>query len=198
MKSEAFNGRIQRAETFRDAVFTAIAAMTFDIAINGTEHTHPQFVEKLRRSIDQTSLAIRYQPDGVACIGDIPCTIYIETKDANTIERQAYEQYMKLYQAGNRVVVIFGGLAWAWNFIECIKLIPGEDTVARFPPERQFPVREHWITPRESAWWRRICQRNPQASGTPYREVEKQSLLPWQAFYTLCTLSADIPQGDNP
>ena len=177
-----FDSRIANAEQFQDALFAKLLELGFTVAVNGTEHTHPAFAEKLRHSTDQTSLAIRFQPDGVACIGSIPRTIYVEAKAARNIERTAYEQYMKLYNAGNVLAVVFGKLDWQWNFIEAIELSRGEDTVAKFPPARRFPVADGWIVPSQAQHWQTVKAENPGASGTAYREIVPASLNAWDAF----------------
>lgn len=178
----SFENRAQRSSEFENKLFDAIEKMGFAVARNGTEHTYPEFVSALHKSTDQTSLAIRFQPDGVAQIGKIPRSFYIEAKAAVTIERTAWEQYWKLHENGNVVVIVFGKLDWQWNLLEDIKLIPAAETVERFPPERRFPVIDGWITPRGSQRWASIQQASPQASGTPYREVNDGSLQEWALF----------------
>jgi len=180
--SKAFTYRLTTAEKFQTELFDALLSMGFAVALNGTEHTHPDFVAKLRASTDQTSLAIRFQPDGVACIGGIPRTVYIEAKHAVSIERTAYEQYVKLSAAGNILAVVFGKLDWQWNFIECIGLIRGEETVNSYSVANRFPVEDGWIVPRAAQHWRTVKIGNPGASGTPYREIAIGSLLAWEQF----------------
>jgi len=123
----SFEERSKAAKEFQDKLFADLQAMGFNVALNGTEHTHPAFVSELHRSEDQTSMAIRYAPDGVACIGKIPRSFYVEAKFARTIERNAWIQYGKLVEAGNILVIVFG---WenntVFNFYENIKLIPGK------------------------------------------------------------------------
>jgi len=180
--SAGFINRTVNATEFQKQLFRAIEKMDFKIALNGTEHTYPEFVGLLRQSVDLTSLSIRFQPDGVICIGERPRTAYVEAKNADSIERTAYEQYMRLHNAGNLVIVVFGKLTWAWNFVEHIRLVPGEDTIASFPPDMRFPVVGHWIIPRCSDRWYRIRDDNHQASGTPFRKVDPCSLLAWDTF----------------
>jgi len=186
---------------FERQLFDRLAGMGFHIAQNGTEHTHPAFVDKLKRSTDQTSLAIRYQPDGVASLGEIPCSFYIEAKttaDPNQkthkIEKNAWEQYWRLQNNGNIVVIAFGkfqdrgnekayNFAWHWNFLKCIKLIPGQETVSHFPIGQRFPVENDWVYPRGSKRAAELrALGNDNFSGTPYREVVTESLLPWDTF----------------
>lgn len=178
----SFAARIATANQFQDELFAALETLGFQVAINGTEHTHPSFVERLRGSTDQTSLAIRFQPDGVACLGTLPRTLYVEAKNARNIERTAYEQYMKLHAAGNVLTIVFGKLDWQWNFIERLTLVSGVVTVSKFPPAQRFPVEDDWIVPRRAHHWNTVRGTNPQASGTPYREILPSSLRPWSAF----------------
>ena len=185
---------------FEQQLFDRLAEMGFHTAQNGTEHTHPAFVDKLKQSADQTSLAIRYQPDGVASLGEIPHSFYIEAKTtsepgkAHTIEKNAWEQYWRLHITGNIVVIAFGefldrgnektyNFIWRWNFLESIKLRPSIEVVEKFPTDQRFPIIDGWIWPRGS---RREAELRASGgcngSGTPYREVATESLLPWDTF----------------
>ena len=190
-----FYQRQMHASQFEKRVFAELDCMGFGSAENGTEHTHPAFVTNLHRSTDQTSLSIRFQPDGVACYGDPPRSFYVEAKYASSIEKTAYEQYLNLYRAGNVVVVIFGKLHMRWNFIENIGLVDGRTTVGAFPPHMQFPVHDGWIHPRNStrendlrAVYRMI------GSGTPYREIDKSSLYAWAYFKPLVVIRLGIQE----
>ena len=177
-----FQGRALLAEKFENSLFKQLAGMGFAIAANGTEHTHPDFVARLKNSNDQTSLAIRFQPDAVACIGRMPRSFYVEAKAARTIERQAWEQYEKLVANGNILAIVFEKFAWTWNFWQDIHLIPAEETIGRYPIHQRFPVIDGWVTPRGSKQWKNIRDATPRASGTAFREVDKKSLLPFASF----------------
>lgn len=178
----SFEERSKAAKEFQDKLFADLQAMGFNVALNGTEHTHPAFASELHRSEDQTSMAIRYAPDGVACIGKIPRSFYVEAKFARTIERNAWIQYGKLVEAGNILVIVFG---WenntVFNFYENIKLIPGEISGLRYPASSRYPVEDGWIYPRKSKLWDN--SKSPKASGTPYKEVDLTSLIPFSEFY---------------
>lgn len=179
-----FGGRIVKALSFEDALDKDLKKKNFHVARNGTEHTFPEFTNRLRLSDDPTSLAIRFQPDGIACIGRVPRSFYYEAKASRYIEKTAYEQYMAIREANGILVIVFEWDTnyWRWNFIENIKLIPGGVTVNRFPPAKRFPVRDDWIIPRGSKRWETIRSNSSQASGTPYREVDITSLLYWEEF----------------
>ena len=99
-----------------------------------------------------------------------------------TIEKTAWEQYWKLHESGNVVVIVFGKLKWQWNLLENIALVAATETVGRFPLSRRFPIVDGWITPRGSQRWTNVRQSNQQASGTPYREVDVTSLQEWKLF----------------
>jgi len=175
-----FGDRIAKATKYEKQIFDAFKEMGFDMAINGTEHNYPEFVSRLRHSSDQTSLAIRYQPDGVICFGNVPQSCYAEAKAGTTIEKDAYLQYQKLANNGNLVIIIFEGFNSSWNFFDEIKLVPANVTVSRY--STRFPIEDSWITPRKSPRWQAISARKPNASGTPYREVDSSSLIPWSDF----------------
>lgn len=172
----AFKDRIKVATEFERRLFEKIAEMGFRVAINGTEHTHPNFVKDLHSSRDQTSLAIRFQPDGVANIGRVPRSFYVEAKAAKTLERLAYEQYTKLHLSGNIVVLVFEKLDWGWCFIEEVPLEQAETTVAPFPKNRRFPIVDGWLAPRKAG------RRFGSGSGTQYRHVVPSGLRPFDSF----------------
>jgi len=186
-----FSDRAAIAHEFEQSLFKELSNMGFVVAVNGTEHTAPEFVKDLKRSTDQTSLSIRFQPDGVARIGKIPRSFYVEAKYADNIERLAYEQYMKLYDSGNIVVIVFGKYEWAWCFIEELPLQPAIDTVSVYPEERRFPIVDGWITPRASG--RTLAH----GSGTPYRQVIIENLRQWSSFKktVIDRLSSALPHN---
>lgn len=174
----SFEERIRKATVFERQLFDAIKKMGFAVAINGTEHTHPGFTKTLRKSVDQTSLAIRFQPDGVAQIGKIPKSFYVEAKSSKSIERTAYEQYKKLCDAGNMVVVVFEPLGKKWCFADEMPLEDGNDTVLRYAEGRRFPVRDGWLYPRQ------CVHRTRFGSNTPYRYIQVEQLRDWAMFKT--------------
>jgi hypothetical protein len=182
VRDSGFQYRIERANKFETELFQRLQEMGFGVARNGTEHTHPDFVNLLRQSSDQTSLAIRFQPDGVACIGRIPRSFYVEAKAGKNIEKTAWEQYQKLVNAGNIVVVVFGDLERRWQFADGLGLINGNATVEAFPSNKRFPVIDGWITPRGSGRWEQLRPGIVGASGTPYRQVDVTSLFEWGIF----------------
>jgi len=191
----SFSERIVQSSGFEKKLFDAMEKMGFAVARNGTEHTYPEFVSALYKSTDQTSLAIRFQPDGVAQIGQVPRSFYVEAKMATTIEKTAWEQYWKLRGNGNVLVVVFGKLGWRWNLLENIRLVPATETTKRFSPGKRFPVVDGWITPRGSQRWTDIQRNRPQASGTPYREVDSESLQEWEFFKSQITKRLDEIQN---
>lgn len=172
----SFKDRIEKASAFEKLLFETIESLGFVVAINGTEHTHPMFTSGLRKSTDQTSLAIRFQPDGVAHIGTIPRSFYVEAKASTAIERAAYEQYKKLSDAGSIVVVVFGKLSWKWCFVDEMPIEDGNDTVAPFPENLRFPVKDGWLYPRKSN------HGTGRGSNTPYKNIIESDLRKWDTF----------------
>lgn len=174
----SFSDRSGVGSRFEKRLFEKIQDMGFVVALNGTEHTHPEFVKLLHRSVDQCSLAIRFQPDGVACVGLIPRSFYIEAKAAKTIEKSAYNQYMKLHGNGNIIVIVFEKFNWEWNFINEVELIDGSVSVARYPVHKRFPLDEDgWMYPRKTTHGT-----GRRGSGTPYKYIKRSSLRPWCNF----------------
>jgi len=202
----SFSDRIEKAKLFEKALIDELGKSGFYTACNGTEHTFPEFTNRLRLSNDPTSLAIRFQPDGVACLGNPPCSFYFEAKCSRYIERTAYEQYMNVYNAGNILVIIFewSQADWRWNFIEDIHLVPGLLTVAPYPADKRWPVIDGWVTPRNSARWNKIKSSArgsgfiPSSfSGTSYRKVKIASLLKWNVFKSMMLRKLENDKNHN-
>ena len=181
----SFRGdRLPKEQAFLDKLRPALEALGIRIAPNGAEYTHGDFMEALRQSDDLTALALRFQPDLVCYLRTQPSRpFYVEAKAGDTIERNAYEQYRRLVELGHIIAIVFEPFdSWRWNFVEMILLRRGSTTVNGFPPEHQFAVEDEWIMPRKSPHWEEIRHLNPQASGTPYREVLRSGLRPWADF----------------
>jgi len=169
-------------------LFKELDKLGFDLARNGTEHTHPQFVEKLHRSTDQTSLSIRFQPDGVVSLGQIPKSFYVEVKASTAIEKLAYEQYAKLVNNGNILVLFFYikrlvTEKWKWQFLQNIRFKDSQQHVNQF--NDPYPVIDEWICPREHCNWNKLRKERNVQSGTPYKEIDLSSLFDFGLFYQI-------------
>jgi hypothetical protein len=164
-----FAKRIQIAEKFESWVESFCAERMQSVARNGTEHTHPEFVELLRRNNKTRSKLIRFAPDGVmlSIKGDV---FHWEAKCSVNIEKDAYETYMKYYDIGCKVIVFIRNKIGDvyWQNVENIKFIDSNDFVSKFP--RPLPVVNGWISPRMGH------MTNMDGSGTPYKVVDLDSL----------------------
>jgi len=183
----SFIDRLAKAEAFEAKLKPKLEEMGLVVAPNASERTHGAFMDELRGSRDPSALALRFLPDFVAHTQENPplLVLYIDAKAAKNIERDAYEQYLRLTTIGYKIVLIFEPYKWAWNLVQEIGLRRGEVTVSQYRPERRLPVKDGWITPRGDRLWDSLLRAsNPQASGTPYREVLRSSLHPWNEFYS--------------
>lgn len=74
------------------------------VARNGTEHTHPEFMENIRNNTDRQSKLIRFAPDGVMLkpTGEI---LHWEAKYSINLEKDAYETYMAHSNIGYKIVL---------------------------------------------------------------------------------------------
>lgn len=185
--------RIKTGEAFCNDVFTELKAMGYDVARNGTEHTHPEFVTSLRRSQDATSLMVRYAPDGVVGFGNPTCSAYVEAKYAKSIERDAYLNYKRLADFGAIVVIVFGqGDTKAFAFAERLKLLPA-------PDDCRWPVVDGWICPREHPqFWEMKRRGEVRGSGTPHRFVIWDQLTDWVHFDLLLKERMGVVDDDWP
>lgn len=172
--------RFEHARAFETAILDDLRRKGFMVMRNGSEDQRAEFVDGLQTSRDPTSLFIRFQPDLIARVG--PRSVYIDPKAGGAIEKLAWEQYLRLAAAGCLLVIVSGKQEPPrWNFLTRLRLIDGQETVARFPTPP--PVIDGWGHPRASAHWNEAQRHtNPQASGTAYREIDESSLLPWAAL----------------
>lgn len=191
----SFDKRLERAKSYETALISMLNSSGFVTALNGTEHTHPDFVNQLRNSEDPTSLCIRFQPDGVAYIGNTPRSFYFEAKSSNSIEKNAYDQYMNLSRNGSIVVLFFGSgnkeVTFKWVFVENLKFANSEYLLKRFKAmhgskQKDIPIIDNWFHPRKMS----ICdyeewKRSYSASGTAYANVEQSCLLELEVFKPL-------------
>jgi hypothetical protein len=190
-----FDDRLERAKNYETALINMLNLSGFVTALNGTEHTHPDFVNKLRNSEDPTSLSIRFQPDGVAYIGNTPRSFYFEAKSSSTIEKNAYDQYMNLACNGNIVVLFFGSsgdeIVFRWVFVEDLKFTNSEYLLKKFKnqkgsKQKYIPIIYNWFYPRKlndidyNEWKVKY-----KASGTPYANIDKSCLLDSDVFKNL-------------
>ena len=153
------------------------------VARNGTEHTHPEFVARLRCCADATVQFIRFAPDGVALSRTIS-VFHWEAKCSHCIERDAYETYLQYQSAGCDVLLFLRtgqGIFASW--VSELPFIPSRQVVERYREELRFPVHQGWICPRNARNQHDLLT----GSGTPYREIDLtkcrrvMTLDEWQA-----------------
>lgn len=176
MKSNGFDKRLKQAVEFEEELRRILQCRprVRAIAVNGTEHTHPSFVELLRTNTTDGARYVRYAPDGVyLCTnGDV---IHYDAKASKAIEKDAYRTYMDYVRAGCKVMLFvkWGGMIY-WQYVDKVVLTHGSDTVNQFPIGRRFPVDEDgWICPRHAEQKKPV---SANMSGTPYREIDFSSM----------------------
>ena len=173
-QTTSFIERISKGETFSRQIFDDLLSWGFNVALNGTEHTHPDFVKLLHSSIDQTSLMIRYQPDGVASCGRIPRSFYVEAKASKFIERDAYLNYIRLQTLGAVVYIVF-------QYNDTIGFCEIQDLSFEPITSNSYPVEDGWLCPRMRTDWMTYRQ-TFKGSGTPFRSINIDCLMPWDQF----------------
>lgn len=164
-------------EQFENDVESYCQRKFLSVAKNGTEHTHPEFVDGLRSNDSITSKLIRFAPDGIVLNKDE--TVYHwEAKASDKIERDAYETYMKYIDIGHKVILFAkNNTAVYLRLIEHVILVDGNVTVECFNPEKRHPVDDKWIYPRRGHGYA------GRGSGTPYRVIDLSSMNIIDDFY---------------
>jgi len=184
-----FNHRRERAAQFETYIFDAIKSMRcFSVAMNGTEHTHAEFVETLHASTDKTSLMIRFQPDGVIKAGNVPRCAFVEAKLSEFIEKDAYTIYKEISDSGAIVYIVFGeeqpeNSAKKYHVkFSRIENLEFEDT-QKYNSKTKWPVIDGWVTPRadEDYATKKLSFRG---SGTPYKLVKTRDMPTLEQFKT--------------
>ena len=176
-----FDSRLLVAKKFEEDVEAYLESHCGVLAVakNGTEHTHPDFVDLLRTNNCCTSKLIRFAPDGVY-LSTNKSVFHWEAKASINIERDAYETYMKYNDMGCQVVLFAKDKKDIvyWQFVNEIKFIESADVVAPFPSEHRFPIDDAgWLCPRKSN------RRAGRGSGTPYKEIDFKSMRLIPDFY---------------
>jgi len=172
-----FETRISMATKFELEVEQYCRRVSVMAAKNGTEHTHPDFVNNIRTNNAETAKLIRYAPDGILLTNEQD-VYHWEAKCSDKIEKDAYKTYIKYTQIGHRVLLFCKsrGIVYC-NFVENIALVDGAETVKKYPQSMRHPVKNKWIYPRLGHG------NSGTGSGTPYREIELSSLKIIKNFY---------------
>jgi len=172
--SADFIDRSNKGEIFSRQRFDDLQKWGFDVALNGTEHTHPEFIKRLHISDDPTSLIIRYQPDGIASVGNIPRSFYLEAKASKYIERDAYLNYIRLQMLGGIIyIVVLHNDYTGFCEIQDIEFEPIATSI--------FPIEDGWLCPRKRTDWL-IYRKTFKGSGTPFRGIDIKCLKEWAIF----------------
>jgi hypothetical protein len=164
-----FKQRLHEAVTFEEEVERFLMRRE-DIRLVvrcGTEQAFPELSELLKQRTDAASRFIRYTPDGIA-LPVKPEPFYWEAKCSDCMERDAYEAYCKLESIGCRVLLFLRtsecvSTCWASE----LSFIPSWQVVSKFAPDKQFPIKDGWIYPRQAS---NRCDLIF-GSGTPYRRI---------------------------
>jgi len=175
----AFEQRIEVAQAFEQDVESFCKNKFVSVAKNGTEHTHPEFVDKIRRNTDRGSKLVRFAPDGVALT--VRGVVHWEAKASEYLEKDAYETYMAYFGMGARVMLFVrrrNPLAVYWQYVERVGFIPSVDVVAPYAPHKRHPIdAEDWICPRNGHGFAGA------GSGTPYKQIDFESMKLIPDFY---------------
>lgn len=174
-----FNSRIAAGAKFEDDVERFCCEMFNSVARNGTEHTHPVFVELLRRNNSEASKFVRFAPDGVMLSAN-GSVFHWEAKASKAIEKDAYDTYLKYTTMGCNVLMFVKNpknKIVYWQRVERVGFIPSAVVVGGFPENKRHPIDDDdWLCPRNGHGNAGF------GSGTPYREIDFGSLKPIPDF----------------
>ncbi len=139
-------------------------------------HSTKEFMKRIKKLQDKTSKMVRYFPDKICANTK---TIYVEIKYGSSIEKDAYDTYMQLYELGYDIAIVFytrstyeeyfqDGLLM-FTKIENLKMKHLGETY------RDVPVKDNcWVTPRlmdekEYCEWKEKTG----GSGTTYAYIDE-------------------------
>lgn len=181
--------RTQVGNDFQNFIINSLEEIGFSAFLSGTENKYPEIHKQILLSSDKGSLFLRFFPDITTLIGNPPHVVFVEAKASQKIEKTAWRQYNSFAKMGLDVIIVTGESKGGvcnmsgWNFVENIRLYPGEYTVQSFSVDKRYPVIDGWVSPRGSARFDDVQSRgNFRTSGAPYREIVPTSLLPWEIF----------------
>lgn len=113
----------------------------------GLEHTLMELMCAIKNRTDAVSMFLRFTPDGVAIPVDDDAFFW-EAKAGVTIERNAYENYMKLSEIGCDVLLfIHTGDHVMTCRVSSMTFISSDIVVGRYASDKRFPIVDGWITP---------------------------------------------------
>ena len=161
-----FADRYKPAKQFEHQVESYLARSGFAVVKNGSEHTCPDFAEKIRNDHSTAAKLIRYAPDGLALIDGR--VTHWEAKASDSIEKDAYLHYKTLALIGANMLLFFKSEAGVYcQWIELIRFLDSTEIVNKYPKKSRYPVDpDGWICP---------PNRNS-GSGTPYKKIDFDSL----------------------
>ena len=179
-----FAQRLEVAKSFEMEVERYLCGRTSLVAKNGTEHTHPDFTDKIRFNSGRGAKFVRFAPDGVY-LSTCGSVIHWEAKAGKHIEKDAYETYMAYNQMGCTVILFVRAERVYCQRVERVGFIPSIDVVGKFAPARRHPIDEDdWICPRGGHGYAGT------GSGTPYREIDLSSMRVVSDFDQVCGVAA--------
>jgi hypothetical protein len=148
----SWNERRLQGEYFEKYIFSLLENHEKIISVirNGTEHTHPTFVDLLRINTTAGSLFVRHAPDGVF-LDDKDDVHYYECKASMCIEKESYETCMQYHSLGLDLI-LYCWDAYTDNSVYCQSI---ENIKFRY---------YDWKYPRESG-------EKYNGSGTPYNII---------------------------
>ena len=161
----SFDIRIQKAKVLEEKMREYFASKGINYALSGYEHleSSDNFMESIRRLDDGTSKRLRYFPDFIATNKK---AWLIEAKYSQTIEKDAYDNYMDLDMIGYNMGIVF---------YKDDKLLFANitDLVLQTVTNAIIPVIDNiWIAPRQMPNYFEWKSKHPQSSGTTFGVVD--------------------------
>lgn len=175
-----FKIRKRGGDNFEDVCFAYWQAVSVTAVRNGTEHTHPEFVERLRYNDHPTAYFIRFAPDGCALLGD-GSVIHWEAKSTQNIEKNAYQTYTRFHNMGCKLILVSRDIKTGDVYAQSINKVsftPSIQVVSKF--KQQHPIdNDDWICPDKAK------VKPTKGSRNPYRQIDHRSMDLIPKFYEL-------------
>lgn len=174
-----FKERLAKAQQFEQEVEQYCCILAQAVAKNGSEHTHPDFVNLIRNYNDPGAKLVRFEPDGIFLSNNK--VWHWEAKRAKSIEKDAYNTYLAYENLGCSVLIFFkhpNGNKVFWNYISNIGFLDSVKVISKYTKYVQPPIDDFgWIYPRLSSYFVNF------GSGTPYKEINFDTLKEIPNFY---------------
>lgn len=184
--SSAFQMRCASGMVWDEEVSTQLSSVGYEIGRYNIENTAKHFTQNPHyANSDNPSIRfVRYFPDGIASDFKNNCAFFWDAKIGTSIERNAYETYLEFNVNGREFYLFIknGTSIYCTPLLE-VCFLNSYTYVSQFREKNRMPIDDDgWIAPRlwNEAKYLNWKYTHPNASGTPFRYFDFDSMKNWR------------------